>query len=196
VTLVVIHPWASHLEVYWAARFVRFMQRLSRDLHVVHLDKRGMGMSDRIMGAPDVGLLMEVVRAVMDAAVERAAVFGWGGTGGAPLAALFAATYPERTIALILDGAPHQRQDADCPGAPSRGGRGVHRRRGNLGDDDHAVSAQWCVHDRPEDCPSRTAIPALVDKDVALFGDAEQHGRVLAHVGSDSSATPGDDSRS
>jgi len=73
VTLVVIHPWASHLEVYWEQpRFVRFMQRLAREFRVVHLDKRGMGMSDRIVGAPDVGLLMEDVRAVMDAAgVER-----------------------------------------------------------------------------------------------------------------------------
>jgi pimeloyl-ACP methyl ester carboxylesterase len=41
-TLVVIHPWASHLEVYWEQpRFVRFMSRLSRNLHVVHMDKRG-----------------------------------------------------------------------------------------------------------------------------------------------------------
>ena len=158
VTLVVIHPWASHLEVYWEQpRFVRFMQRLSRDLKVVHLDKRGMGMSDRIMGAPDVGLLMEDVRAVMDAAaVERAAVFGWGGTGGAPLAALFAATYPERTVALILDGALHQRQDADCPWGATEEEAEEHNAAfaAIWGDDDHAVEcAQWCYGDRPEDCP-------------------------------------------
>ena len=106
-TVVVIHPWTSHLEVYWEEpRFARFMRRLSRDLRVVHLDKRGWGMSDRISGTPDVSLLMDDVRAVMDASgTEQAAVFGWGGTGGAPLAALFAATHPERTIALILDGA-------------------------------------------------------------------------------------------
>ena len=61
-------------------RFVRFMTRLSRDLRVVHMDKRGMGMSDRIFGTPDVSLLMDDVRAVMDASgTERAAVLGWTG---------------------------------------------------------------------------------------------------------------------
>ena len=84
VTLVVVHPWASHLEVYWEQpRFAAFMQRLSHNLRVIHLDKRGMGMSDRIVGAPDVGLLMDDIRAVMDAAaVERAAVFGWAAPVG------------------------------------------------------------------------------------------------------------------
>ena len=79
-TIVVIHPWASHLEVYWEQpRFARFMRRLSRGLRVVHMDKRGWGMSDRIFGTPDVSLLMDDVRAVMDASgTKRAAVFGWG----------------------------------------------------------------------------------------------------------------------
>ncbi len=157
-TIVVIHPWASHLEVYWEQpRFVRFMRRLARDLRVVHMDKRGWGMSDRIFGTPDVSLLMDDVRAVMDASgTERAAVFGWGGTGGAPLAALFAATYPERTSALLLDGRLHERWSEDHP-------RGVTDDEEEewaaafaliWGDDDHAVQcAQWCYGDRAEDCP-------------------------------------------
>ena len=157
-TIVVIHPWASHLEVYWEQpRFVRFMRRLARDLRVVHMDKRGWGMSDRIFGTPDVSLLMDDVRAVMDAScTERAAVFGWGGTGGAPLAALFAATYPERTSALLLDGQLYERWSEDHP-------EGVTDEEEDAwdaafapiwGDDDHAVEcAQWCFGDRPEDCP-------------------------------------------
>jgi len=53
-TLPIVHPWASHLEVYWEQpRFARLMQRLSRNLCVVHLDKRGMGMSDRLVGGDD-----------------------------------------------------------------------------------------------------------------------------------------------
>jgi alpha-beta hydrolase superfamily lysophospholipase len=45
VTLVVIHGWISHMEVYWEQpRFARFMRRLSRDLRVLHFDKRGVGM--------------------------------------------------------------------------------------------------------------------------------------------------------
>ena len=116
-TIVVIHPWTSHLEVYWEEpRFARFMRRLSANLRVVHLDKRGWGMSDRIHGSPDVSLLMDDVKAVMDASeTATAALFGWGGTGGAPLAALFAATYPERTTALILDGQLFIRKTPDYP---------------------------------------------------------------------------------
>ena len=157
-TLVVIHPWISHLEVYWEQpRFARFMRRLSRDLRVVHMDKRGMGMSDRIFGTPDVSLLMDDVRAVMDASgTERAALLGWGGTGGAPLAALFAATYPERTVALCLDGALHHRWAPDFPwGQTDEAEEQSDAAQAAIwGDDDHAVElAQWCFGDRPEDCP-------------------------------------------
>ena len=75
VTLVVIHGWVSHLEVYWEQpRFARFMTRLPQNLRVLHFDKRGTGMSDRITRTPDLETRMDDVRAVMDAAgVERAA---------------------------------------------------------------------------------------------------------------------------
>jgi len=157
-TIVVIHPWASHLEVYWEQpRFARFMRRLARDLRVVHLDKRGMGMSDRIYGTPDVSLLMDDVKAVMDASdTERAAVFGWGGTGGAPLAALFAATYPDRTSALLLDGSLFDRRTPDNPRGTSDEEQDHWDQlfTETWGDDDHMVEcAQWCFGDRPEDCP-------------------------------------------
>ena len=46
---------------------------------------------------------MDDVRAVMDAAgSERAALLGV--SEGGPMSALFAATYPERTAALVLYG--------------------------------------------------------------------------------------------
>jgi len=116
VTLLVIHGWISHLEVYWEQpRFARFMRRLSRNMRVLHFDKRGAGMSDRFGRPPDLETRMDDVRAVMDAAgVERAALFGWG-TGGPPLAAFFAATHPERTLAVCMDGYMLERRDADYP---------------------------------------------------------------------------------
>jgi pimeloyl-ACP methyl ester carboxylesterase len=47
---------------------------------------------------------MDDVRAVMDAiGSRRAALLGY--SEGGPMAALFAATYPERTAALIMHGA-------------------------------------------------------------------------------------------
>jgi class 3 adenylate cyclase len=116
VTLLVVHGWVSHLEVYWEQpRYVRFIRRLSRNLRVLLFDKRGIGMSDRVGGAPDLSVLLDDVRAVMDAAgVEKAALLGWGGPGP-ELAAIFAATYPERTVCLSLFGYLHVRKGPDFP---------------------------------------------------------------------------------
>jgi len=115
-TLVVVHGWVSHLEVYWEQpRYVRFVQRLARHMRVLLFDKRGIGMSDRVSGTPDLGVLLDDVRAVMDAAgVERAALLAWGSPGPA-LAAFFAAACPERTLCLVLDGDIHIRRESDYP---------------------------------------------------------------------------------
>lgn len=79
------------------------MRRLARGARVSHFDKRGTGLSDRITRTPDLETRMDDIRAVMDAqGLERAALLGWG--DGAALAALFAATYPQRTTALCMYG--------------------------------------------------------------------------------------------
>jgi len=116
VTLLVVHGWVSHLEVYWEQpRYVRFIRRLSRDLRVLLFDKRGIGMSDRVTGSPDLSVLLDDVRAVMDAAgVEKAALLGWGGPGP-ELAAFFTATYPERALCLVISGPIHERREQDYP---------------------------------------------------------------------------------
>lgn len=105
VTLVLMNGWISHLEVYWEQpRYVRFLRRFSRNMRVLTFDKRGVGMSERISQTPELESRMDDIRAVMDAAgVERAAIFGWG-TGAPSLALFFAATHPERTVAVITDG--------------------------------------------------------------------------------------------
>jgi class 3 adenylate cyclase len=102
--LVVIHGWISHLEVYWEQpRYARLMERLSRQMRVLVFDKRGTGMSDRFARPPDLETRMDDVRAMMDAAgIERAALLGWG-TGGPASALFFAASRPERTIAVCID---------------------------------------------------------------------------------------------
>jgi class 3 adenylate cyclase/pimeloyl-ACP methyl ester carboxylesterase len=116
VTLVVTHGWVSHLEVYWEQpRYVRFLRRLSRTMRVLVFDKRGIGMSDRVAGTPDIGTLADDVRAVMDAAgVEKAALLGWG-SPGPELPAFFAATHPERTLCLVYYGGLRHRKDRDYP---------------------------------------------------------------------------------
>jgi len=62
---------------------------------------------------------MDDLRAVMDAAVStRAAICGV--SEGGPLSALFAATYPERTLALVMIGTYAKRiRDTDYPWGPT-----------------------------------------------------------------------------
>jgi pimeloyl-ACP methyl ester carboxylesterase len=102
--LVLVPPFVSHVEHYWEEPLVaRFLTRLASFSRLILFDKRGTGLSDRV--APDrlptLEQRMDDVRAVMDAAgSERAALFG--PSEGGPMSALFAATYPERTSALIL----------------------------------------------------------------------------------------------
>src|SRR5262249_43604957 len=69
----------------------------------IRFDKRGTGLSDPVPGVPTLEERMEDVHAVLDAVgSERAALFGY--SEGGPMSALFAATYPERTLALVMYG--------------------------------------------------------------------------------------------
>ena len=116
LTLVIIHGWVSHLEVYWEQpRYARFMRRLAARMRVLNFDKRGVGMSDRFERPPDLETRMDDIRAVMDAAgVERAALLGYN-SGGPQMASFFAASHPERTIALCIDPEIRDRWAPDYP---------------------------------------------------------------------------------
>ncbi len=82
--------------------FVDFCRRLTSFSRLILLDKRGTGLSDRPRDLPPLETRMDDIRAVMDdAGSERAALLGAGSPGG-QLCAVFAATYPERVAALIL----------------------------------------------------------------------------------------------
>src|SRR5512134_2317375 len=102
--LVLIPGFVSHLDLDWAEpRHAHFHERLASFARVIRFDKRGTGLSDRPGGLPDFETRMDDVRAVMDAAgSERAVLFGY--SEGGPMAILFAATYSERTAALVLYG--------------------------------------------------------------------------------------------
>src|SRR6266567_2916577 len=104
--LVYVPGWVSHVELAWEEPMLAsFLERLASFSRLIVFDKRGTGLSDRV---PDDQLptheeRMDDIRAVMDAAgSERAAFFGVSEGGG--LAALFTATYPQRTTALVLCG--------------------------------------------------------------------------------------------
>ena len=123
--LVLVAGFVSHLEIDWEeARSAHFLNRLGSFSRLIRFDKRGTGLSDRPGGFPDLETRMDDVRAVMDAVgSERAALFGY--SEGGPMCALFAATYPERTTALVLYGSYAKRVDPDddYPWAPTRENR-------------------------------------------------------------------------
>lgn len=102
--LVVVPGFVSHLEYQWEHPWsAHFFERLGSFSRLIRFDKRGTGLSDRVGGIPTLEERMDDVRAVMDAVgSERAALFGV--SEGGPMSVLFAATYPQRTSALILYG--------------------------------------------------------------------------------------------
>jgi class 3 adenylate cyclase len=101
--LVVIPGFLSNIEYGWQFESWRnYYGGLASFARVLLFDKRGSGVSDPVPGAPSIEERMDDVRAVMDAAgSERAALIG--STDGAAIAAVFAAAYPERAAALILN---------------------------------------------------------------------------------------------
>ncbi|HZN42269.1 MAG TPA: adenylate/guanylate cyclase domain-containing protein [Actinomycetota bacterium] len=106
VDMVFVMGWVTNVEAMWEEPNVaRFLDRLASFSRLILFDKRGVGLSDRVPNdrLPDLETRMDDVRAVMDAVgSERAVVFGV--SEGGPMSMLFSATYPERTIALVLYG--------------------------------------------------------------------------------------------
>jgi class 3 adenylate cyclase len=100
--LVMVPGFVSHVELLWEhPHAARFVSRLASFCRVIRFDKRGTGLSDRVSAIPTLEQRMDDVRAVMDAVgSDRAALLGI--SEGGPMCALFAATYPERTSALIM----------------------------------------------------------------------------------------------
>jgi class 3 adenylate cyclase len=119
VDLVWVPGWVSHLEVAWEEpTLARFFERLASFSRLILFDKRGTGLSDRVPESdlPTLEVRMDDLRSVCDAAgSERAALLGV--SEGAPLCVLFAATYPERTTAVIVFGGYARRMRA--PDYPS-----------------------------------------------------------------------------
>jgi class 3 adenylate cyclase len=114
--LVLVPAFTSHLEqnLEWPG-LVDWCRRLASFSRLIVFDKRGTGLSDRIAGVSTLEERMDDIRAVMDAAgSERAALMG--ASEGGPMCTLFAATYPERTVALVLFASyPRAVQDDDFP---------------------------------------------------------------------------------
>jgi len=105
--LVLVSTWFSHVEARWdIPGFAHYLDRLASFSRLISFDKRGIGLSDPVSleRLPLLEEWMDDVLAVMDAVgSERAVVMG--ANEGTLMAALFAATYPDRVSALVLANA-------------------------------------------------------------------------------------------
>ncbi len=120
--LVYVPAWVSNIDLVWERpKPARLLERLASFSRLILFDKRGTGMSDRVSNdrLPTLEQRMDDVRAVLDAVGSESAAL-LGHSEGGSMSLLFAATYPERSRALILVGAFAKRlRSDDYPWAPS-----------------------------------------------------------------------------
>jgi class 3 adenylate cyclase len=103
---IVFVPTFANLVFPWLNRDWRsFYDRLASFGRLILLDKRGTGLSDRPRDLGGLEARMDDIRAVIDAVGAERPVLVGSGAGGQPCA-MFAATYPERTRALVLVNTP------------------------------------------------------------------------------------------
>jgi pimeloyl-ACP methyl ester carboxylesterase len=100
--LVLVPGFVSNVELIWELPGIQeSLQQLARFARLITFDKRGTGLSDREVSAPNLEERIDDVRVVMDAVgSDRAALMGVG--DGGPICLLFAATYPDRVSTLVL----------------------------------------------------------------------------------------------
>ncbi|HKP18389.1 MAG TPA: alpha/beta fold hydrolase [Gaiellaceae bacterium] len=151
--LVLVHGWVCTFQPGWEnPKLAGFYRRLASIGRLILFDKRGTGLSDRVSPdrLPDLETRMDDVRAVLDAAgSERAVIIGV--SEGAAMSTLFAATYPERTVALVLVGAFARAMQA--PDYPIGTTEEAMRARLIAGDDDDwasAVTKEWLARVGPD----------------------------------------------
>ena len=104
MNIVIVPGLFAHLDLFFTFDlYADFMERFGTFARVATFDKRGTGVSDPTAGAAELDDRMDDIRAVMDATgMDSAAIMGI--SEGGPLSLLFAATYPERTRAVVLCG--------------------------------------------------------------------------------------------
>src|SRR5262245_25994624 len=102
VDLIYVPDYISNLVYGWESPHWReFYERLARSFRLILFDKRGTGLSDLGGHFPALETRMDDLRAVLDAVGSTRAVL-LGSHDGCSMAALYAATYPERARALVL----------------------------------------------------------------------------------------------
>jgi Phage integrase family/alpha/beta hydrolase fold len=124
VDFVYVGPWFTHLEYRWELpEYARYLRQIASFSRLILFDKRGFGLSDPVSPdpLPNLETRMDDIRAVMDeVGSDRAVIYGASESGMLDL--LFAATYPERTLALVIHGSyPSAKWEPDAPEHELRG---------------------------------------------------------------------------
>jgi pimeloyl-ACP methyl ester carboxylesterase/class 3 adenylate cyclase len=103
VDVVFTPGWLSNVDAYWDVPAGAFFRQLASISRLTLFDRRGSGLSDRPTQVESLALEHGVddLRAVMDATESRRAVL-FGFEDGGVLAGMFAASHPDRTVALVL----------------------------------------------------------------------------------------------
>ena len=105
VPLVVVPGWVSNVDLYDdpSYPFAPLIEKLAGQTRLVLWDKRGTGLSDPVTRVPTLDERMDDLHAVLDAGgVDRPALLGI--SEGGPMSILFAATFPDRVLSLVLYG--------------------------------------------------------------------------------------------
>ena len=114
--LVYVPDYMSNLVYDWESPYYRrFYERLAHSFRLILFDKRGTGLSDHGGQFAALETRMDDLRAVLDEVGSRNAVVLSAHEGSA-MAALYAATYPERVRALVLfhPGPDFAKDDAEA----------------------------------------------------------------------------------
>ena len=102
VDLVWVHGYAGNIEVEAEDSHMRaFHERLLAYARLIRFDRRGTGLSSRVHDVPTLEERMDDLRAVLDAVGSELVVF-FGTFEAAAMCMLFAATYPDRVLGLVL----------------------------------------------------------------------------------------------
>ena len=201
--LVFMWLGTSHVELAWELpSFARVFHRLASFSRLIRFDMRGSGLSDpfNLAELPSLEQQAGEMLAVLDAAgSERAAVVANGHPGH--LAIFFAATYPKRTSALVLDGCtarlaraadypwgwPKEVLDRALAGVtPERGAESIRPVAPNAMRDPEFV-AQWERYSRSVNSPAtaRAVAEMLVFADVRSALSAVQAATLVLYRGGD-----------
>jgi class 3 adenylate cyclase len=105
VDLLWIPGYQGNLEVLWEQPLLaEFFEEFATFARVIVHDRRATGLSDRATSLPDLETRVDDAWTVLDAVGSRSTVI-FGSGEGAHTAAMFAATHPSRTRAVVLYGA-------------------------------------------------------------------------------------------